>query len=439
MPIPDRRAATGPSNAALPSPLDVQTSSPWDVLVLGAGAAGLATAIFTRAGNPRRSVLLLDGARKIGAKILVSGGGRCNVTNRIVTERDYWGGPTSIVRRILRAYSADDAVTFFRDAGVSLHEESDGKLFPDSNRARDVLEALQRRASETGVVLRTGERVRAIDRRGDLFVAATSGGPISARTVVIATGGQSLPKTGSDGAGYAIVRSLGHTIVPTTPGLAPLVLSSESMHAEIAGVSLEAGLTVWADRAASVRLRGSLLWTHFGISGPVALNASRHWLRARLEGRSAGLTANFVPDRDFAGIETFWLAQSGARPRSSVGSLLGELLPASMAQTLLNRLAIDSSTPLAAFQRDDRRRLGHALTEWPLDVQDSRGYSYAEVTAGGVDLREIDPATMESRVCPGMFLVGEILDVDGRLGGFNFQWAWSTAHVAATRLARQTA
>ena len=412
----------------------------WDVAIVGAGAAGLAAAVFTRRGNRNRSVLLLDGARRIGAKILVSGGSRCNVTNTVVTEHDYWGGPRPIVRRVLRAFPADAAAAFFVRAGVPLHEEDDGKLFPDSNRSRDVLEALVREAHDSGVVLRESQRVTAVAKNGEGFILSIGEQQIAARAVVLATGGRSLPKSGSDGAGYAIAQALGHTIVATTPALAPLLLDSRSsheMHADISGVSLEAGLTLWTDGGAAINLRGALLWTHFGISGPVALNMSRHWLRARLEGRSTAVTANFLPhDAGFAAADRLWLDEMRARPRSTVATALGRLLPASMALAVLTRLGMEGSAQVAHLTRDDRRRLVRALTEWPLAVSDSRGYNYAEATAGGVELREVAPATMESRICPGLYLVGEILDVDGRLGGFNFQWAWSSAFVAGTTLAK---
>jgi predicted Rossmann fold flavoprotein len=407
----------------------------WDVLIVGAGAAGLATAIFTRERNPNRSVLLLDGARKPGAKILVSGGARCNVTNTIVTERDFRGGPPAIVRRILRRFSARDAVDFFARAGVTLHEEDDGKLFPDSNRSRDVLDALLRVASDAGVVLRSSQRVISVRTNADRFIAKTTSGEIAATRVVLATGGLSLPKTGSDGLGHAIARGLGHSIVPTTPALAPLLLEPGELHAAISGVSLDVELTLWVDGSTALRLRGPMLWTHFGISGPAALDVSRHWLRARLEQRTVALTASFVPGLDFNAMERHWIEARGTRPRSSLGTSLGSLIPESMAAALLERLQIDPATQLANLERDNRRRVTRALTEWPLTISDSRGYNYAEVTAGGVDLREIDASTMESRLCPGLFLVGEILDVDGRLGGFNFQWAWSSAYVAAAAIA----
>jgi len=416
------------------------TSPPpvWDIIVVGAGAAGLATAIFTRSRNPALSVLLLDGARRPGAKILISGGSRCNVTNRVVTERDYWGGSSAVVRRVLRGFTVEETTAFFAGAGVTLHEEEHGKLFPDSNRSRDVLEALMRRAAETGVELRAAHRVTNVQRGEDLFLVSTTAGEMAGRRVVLATGGQSLPKSGSDGAGYALARALGHTMVSTTPALVPLVLdttASDGLHRELSGVAVDAELAVWSEGAVLTRLRGALLWTHFGISGPVALDASRHWLRVRQEGRTPALTASFLPGRDFQGAERFWLDESRARPRAVIGTTLGRILPASMSSAVLERLAIDPGTVLAHLGREERKRLTHALTAWPLQVSDSRGYNYAEATAGGVDLREVHPATLESRVCPGLYLVGEILDVDGRIGGFNFQWAWSSAAAAARALA----
>ena len=402
--------------------------------MVGAGAAGLATAIFARRVNDDRSVLLLDGARQPGAKILVSGGSRCNVTNAVVSDADFWGGRRTVIRRILRAFPVRDTVEFFRAIGVGLHEEADGKLFPDSQQARDVLRALLSETQRRGAVLVAGTRILGVDRDGDGFRLATTRGDVHARRVVLATGGQSLPKSGSDGAGYEMARRLGHTIVPTTPALVPLLLEG-STHRELTGVAHPVELTLRVDGAVAMRLTGSMLWTHFGISGPVTLDMSRHWLRARLEGRVASLAANFCPGLTFEQIDQWWTGGAGGRPHTTlVLTALATRLPASVAAAVLARAGVDAGTTLAHFTRGDRRRLAHALAAWPLDVTGSRGYTYAEATAGGVALDEIDPATMESRVCPGLFLVGEILDVDGRIGGFNFQWAWSSAHVAGTAL-----
>ena len=410
-----------------------------DVVVVGAGAAGLATGIFARRADRTRSVLVLEGARRPGAKILVSGGGRCNVTNRVVSERDFWGGRPAVVRRVLRAFTADDTVVFFHELGVPLQEEADGKLFPVSGRSRDVLDALLRGADAGGVQLRAGCRVLAVERSDGAFRIVTASGVIRSAQVVLATGGQSLPKTGSDGAGLAMARTLGHTIVPTTPALAPLLLDDHGahpIHRELSGISHEVELAVWNGGKIATRLSGSLLWTHFGISGPVALNASRHWLRAELEGRAVRLTANLCPGETFDALERWWMATAAARPNASVSSALAARVPGSVAAAIARVLAIDPARPLAHFVRDERRALSRALIEWPLPVTAPRGYNYAEATAGGVAVEEIDPATMASRICPGLFLVGEMLDVDGRIGGFNFQWAWSTASVAARALGR---
>jgi predicted Rossmann fold flavoprotein len=403
----------------------------------------LATAVFTRRSNPARHVVVLEGARQPGAKILVSGGTRCNVTNVAVSERDFWGGPRTIVRRVLRALTVDETIAFFRELGVPLHEEPDGKLFPDSNRSRDVLGALLREVNACGAELFAGHRVHSIERAGSGFVISTSHGAMAASRVVLATGGQSLPKSGSDGAGYGFAERLGHSLVATTPGLVPLTISDDSrFHAQLSGVSHPAEIAVRVDGRVAIRLTGSLLWTHFGISGPLALDASRHWLRARTEGRMAEMLLNVYPRWTFDDFDRHLTAASRTRPRTSIGSALAagsrevRGLPASLGRAVLDGLHLDGDTQLSQLPREARRLLVRATTERPLPVSGSRGYNYAEVTAGGVALTEIDPSTMESRVCPGLYLVGEVLDVDGRLGGFNFQWAWSSARAAARGLSR---
>jgi predicted Rossmann fold flavoprotein len=412
-----------------------------DIVIVGAGAAGLATAIFTRRLNPSRSVLVLDGAARPGAKILVSGGSRCNVTNVSVTERDFAGGKPTIVRRVLRGLPVAETVAWFARLGVPLHEEEHGKLFPDSNRSRDVLDALLRETEASGAVLRAATRVSDVVSAGDRFRIDTSRGPVDAATVVLATGGQSLPKTGSDGGGLEIARRLGHSIVPTTPALVPLVAGLDAggpPFPQLRGVAHDVGLSVWVDGAIAQRMSGAMLWTHFGVSGPVVLDASRYWLRARLEDREARITVSFCQQDAFEVVDATWTRLAAERPRVSLHNALAERLPASLAAAILEHVGLDAAVTLARLTRADRRRLAHALVEWPLDVTGSRGYNYAEATAGGVALAEVDPATMASRRCSGLYLVGEMLDVDGRIGGFNFQWAWSSAMVAARALASES-
>ena len=404
-------------------------------MVVGAGAAGLATAIFAARAAPHLRVRCLDGARRVGAKILVSGGSRCNVTNREVTERDFWGGSSRVVRNVLRAFPAERAAAFFEELGVRLHEEEDGKLFPDTNTSRTVLDALLNEAAGRGVTVETGQRVTVVHKTGDGFELSIDSATTTARAVAIATGGRSLPKTGSDGAGYDLVRRLGHGYVETTPALAPLMLDGDT-YARLAGVSHRAILDLRMNAGKTRRLEGSLLWTHFGMSGPVVLNMSRHWHRAILDGASPDVLVNLVPGESFESLETWWLEQERERPRAQVTTILATRVPSAVADVWLDVAGIGSDVTMAHLARDARRRLIRALVEAPVAVVDSRGYGYAEVTAGGIPLDEIDPATMQSRVCPGLYLVGEILDVDGRLGGFNFQWAWSSGWVAGQAIAK---
>jgi len=412
--------------------------APADVAVVGAGAAGLATAAFAARQAPALSILMLDGARRPGAKILVSGGGRCNVTNTVVTPADFWAPASPPLRRVLRAFSVERTRAFFEQIGVALHEEPGGKLFPDTRRARTVLDALLEELRRRGVALLADHRVLAVRREAPGFALATGRGVFRARALVLATGGLSLPKTGSDGAGYAFAEALGHSVAPRTPALDPLLLDG-SFHAALTGVSHDVEITVREPGARPVRIPGALLWTHFGASGPAALDASRFWHRARLRGREALLTVDLIPGLGFEGAESRLLALAAARPRLSLESAVATLLPAAVSAAVVRARGLDGSTPLGRLRREDRRALVQALLAWPLPVRGTRGYNFAEVTAGGVPLDEVDAGTLESRRCPGLYLAGEILDVDGRLGGFNFQWAWSSAWVVASALARRAA
>jgi predicted Rossmann fold flavoprotein len=379
-------------------------------------------------------VHILDGAPRPGAKILVSGGSRCNVTNAVVTERDYWGGRRTIVRRVLSRLTVAQTIEFFEELGVPLKEEPTAKLFPRSNRSRDVLDGLLRATAAADVTLTAGTRVRRIAAGDTGFRLETSAGTLTAGAVVMATGGLSLPKTGSDGAGLEMARALGHSVVPTTPALAPLVVR-QGFHAAVSGVSHDAALSLRVRGRVTERIEGAMLWTHFGVSGPAALDFSRHLLRAKLGEEDVRVSVSLAPGDTFESMDARLTALALRRPKMSLDSALAESLPASLAAVLLSHVELEAGTRLSSLSREARRTLSHALTDLPLDVVDSRGYNYAEATAGGIALDEIDPSTMESRKCPGLFLVGEMLDVDGRLGGFNFQWAWSSGRTAAEGLA----
>jgi len=417
-----------------------------DIAIVGAGAAGLAAAIFAGealAGAGAR-IILLEGARKPGAKILVSGGGRCNVTNETVTEEDYWGGPRKLVRNVLRAFGNDRTLEWMRAMGVELKLEDTGKWFPVSNQARTVLDALLRRSASLGVELRAGWRAAEAVREGEGFLVrpADGAGSVRARRLVLAAGGMSLPKSGSDGWGFAQARTLGHRIVATTPALSPLVARNDGSlggrFSEFAGVTLDARLALTCGGGRLLEERaGSLLFTHFGLSGPAALDLSRHFLRACLEAPASSFSVRFglamfrtVQDADE------WLQkQARAHARRTVTSVLCGIMPERMARAWAEDAA-PADTAMASLTRAARLALAESLARLPIPVTGDRGWSFAETTAGGVALDEVDVRTMESRVVPGLHLCGEMLDVDGRLGGFNFQWAWASGHAAGRGAAR---
>ncbi len=494
----------------MPSPTDPI----YDLAIIGGGAAGLAAAIFTAEAlasrNASARIVILDSATKLGAKILVSGGARCNVTHDRIHPSDY-NAPQPVVRNILRHFNEQATVRWFAALGVTLKTEDTGKLFPTTDDAHTVLNALLNRCQQLNIQILLNHRVTAISAplpRGEgaepceagegvpernVFTISHSQGQLLSRHLLLATGGRSLPKTGSDGSGYALAQSLNHTVTPTHPALVPLLLDPSFFHPQLSGISHPATITTIAYETTSNAhgfeslgtpspkpktldsRSGSLLWTHFGISGPLAMDASRHWILAAAASSSALpplprgevggpppgegvpehpvrpdhthtlLLLNFLPTETFESVEHWLLAAASASPKRSVLSVLADRLPRRVAEVLAaeHTLAAPSGTPrpgkpleIAQLPRDLRRALVHSLTALPLPVLGDRGWNYAEVTAGGIPLSEIDFRTMQSRKTPHLYLTGEILDCDGRIGGYNFQWAWSTAHTAAQAIAK---
>jgi predicted Rossmann fold flavoprotein len=420
-----------------------------DVAVIGAGAAGLFAAAFAgrEAGQFRAEqsvtpstpmrIVALDGAKKLGAKILVAGGGRCNVTHHLVKPDDFTGTSKNSIAKVLRAFDVTRTIDFFSQLGVTLKREPTGKLFPDTDEAQTVLDALLRAATDAGAELRTDSRVLGIERAENGFHVHTVRGTLHARAVVLATGGLSLPKTGSDGIGYALAKSLGHTVTTTTPALVPLVLPSGHWLTDLSGIAIDTQLCVHSGSGKVIaRHAGAMLLTHFGVSGPAVLDISRHWLAAKRTDAGVRLTANLLPDCDFAAVEKMILDAAQSLPRSGVVTMLRQRFPERLADAICRAAGVEPSLTLSQLDKAGRRSLTHTLTALELPVVRDRGYLFAEVTAGGVPLTEIDPATMQSRVCPGLFLCGEVLDCDGRIGGFNFQWAWASGHLAGTHAAR---
>jgi hypothetical protein len=280
-----------------------------------------------------------------------------------------------------------------------------------------------------GVEICAGCRVTAIEQ--PWFLIRHSGGVLQASKVVMATGGRSLPRSGSDGAGWEMVRGMGHTVTPTYAALAPLVLdANKCFHAELAGISQEVELSTFVNGKLIDRRRGSLLWTHFGISGPVVMDASRHWVSAAESGQEARMTCSLLPGENFEIVEKWLIDAAGRMPKGTVIKAVAARMPERVASALVKQAGIEATVTCGQLSRQSRRALVHQLTALELPVTAHRGWNYAEVTAGGVPLDEIDYRTMESRKVPGLYLAGEILDCDGRIGGFNFQWAWASGYLA---------
>ncbi len=399
-----------------------------DVLIVGAGAAGLFAGIWAgRTGHGRR-ILLLDGARTLGAKILVAGGGRCNVTHDQVTADAYAGGSRNAIRKVLRRFDVPETVAFFEDIGVDLKREDSGKLFPVTDSARTVLDALLDAVREAGAAIGYPYRVESLTPgAGGGFDVGGAWGQVAAGKVVLATGGMSLPKSGSDGGGYALARALGHSITPRVfPALVPLVLPGEHLLRTLSGIAADVTVEVWRGAERIAAIDGALLCTHFGLSGPAALDISRYYTDARLDDPQTRLIVRWLPDLN-ADMLTARLLKAG---RSSVGRVLSDGLPGRLAAALCAIAGVDAAMAADQLTREARRALVEAVTAMEVTVAGDRGFTYAEVTAGGVPLSEIRLETMESRVAPGLHLCGEICDVDGRIGGYNFQWAWSSGYVA---------
>jgi len=404
----------------------------WDVIIVGAGPAGLMAAVFCARGGLR--ILVLDSQKTIGAKLLLSGGGRCNVTNLKVAEKDYQTGEPRTVRNILRAFPPEKVLAFFKELGVEMVLEEGTKYFPEKQSAKVVLQALLQASQRAGVVIRTGKKVKAVFQKHGIFHVAGEDFASLAKTLVIATGGLSYPGTGSDGSGYSLAKSLGHRIVPTTPALTPLITEDPDWKT-LTGITLPVKLCVAGDGKKVARSEGALLFTHIGLSGPAVLDISGSWLRCQIKQKE--LIVNFLPARREAELLAEWTREVAEHPDRSWRRSLSQYFPERLAEVLLKKNGVDPKSRLDQISKRERESFLRSLFNFPVKVSGSQEYEKAEATAGGVDLREVDTKTLESNLCARLFFAGEVLDVDGRIGGFNFQWAWSSGTVVARAILRE--
>lgn len=403
-----------------------------DILIVGAGAAGLMAGIWAARSAPHARIVLLDGAKVIGAKILVAGGGRCNVTHDHIEPDYYAGSSRNAIKKVLRRFDVPQTVSFFQALGVELKREPTGKLFPITDKARTVLDGLLQALRSTNTPIRHPARVTQITQSAldSTFEVVSQLGVMRAQRVIVATGGMSLPKTGSDGAGYSLLRALGHTLTERIhPALVPLLLPRDHFICNLSGLTVTA--TICLHNATGKRVIAfteSMLCTHFGLSGPAILDFSRHFLAAQADDPQVTVQICWLPDLTTEQAEA---ELQGLGKQTMLRWLAGKL-PERLIRALAADAGVDPTTTGHELTREQRKQFARALTALTVPIVGNRGYNYAEVTAGGIPLSDLRLETMESRLVPGLYCCGEICDVDGQIGGYNFQWAWASGYVAGT-------
>ena len=378
-------------------------SKTFDVIVLGAGAAGLMCAI--RAGQRGRRVLLLDHAEKVGKKILISGGGRCNFTNTDSRPEAFLSDNPHFAKSALARYTQHDFIALVEKHGIAWHEKTLGQLFCDGS-ARQIVAMLLAECAAVDVDVRVAHRITGVEK-SDRFTVRTDHGDFTAASVVLATGGLSIPKMGASGFAHDVARRFGLKLTEIRPGLVPFTARVP----DIAGVSLDVMASV-----GRTSFREAMLFTHRGLSGPAILQISSYW-RAGQE-----IAVDLLPDSDDPAI--FMKGRKRLRPKAELRNIVGDLMPDRLAQALAPEGVIGE-------RRDkDLETLAAELKRWHVTPTGTEGYAKAEVTVGGIDTNELSSKTMEAKKVPGLYVIGEAVDVTGWLGGYNFQWAWSSGWVA---------
>jgi predicted Rossmann fold flavoprotein len=384
-----------------------------DVVVIGAGAAGLMCAMT--AGARGRRVVLLDHANKAGKKILMSGGGRCNFTNLYTEPGNFLSRNPHFCKSALARYTQWDFIALVDAHKVAYHEKKLGQLFCD-NKASDILQMLLDECASAGVELRLETPVNAIEKTDGGYLLQTGAGAMSCASLVIATGGLSIPTLGASGFGYQVARQFGHELLPTRAGLVPFTItdSLKELCGELSGTSVDSSVSCNGER-----FRENILFTHRGLSGPAILQISSYWQPGD------AIEIDLLPDRD---AEAWLLEEQRAHPDRELKTLLAEVFTKKMAGLLAERWF--ASRPMRQYSPAELAEIAARLSQWRLVPSGTEGYRTAEVTLGGVSTDEVSSKTMESQRSPGLYFVGEVLDVSGHLGGFNFQWAWASGHAA---------
>ena len=403
-----------------------------DAVIIGGGAAGSFCAIT--AARRGLSVIVLEPNEKIGRKLRITGKGRCNVTNNsdIRTVMNHIPDHSRFLYGALTRFSPEDTMQFYEDLGIPLKTERGNRVFPVSDNANDIADALQNELRRLGVTISHEKAVDLITEDGRICAVDTSNQRIRTDRCVIATGGKSYPKTGSEGSGYRLASKLGHSIVSPLPSLVPLV-SDDRCCAELQGLSLRnIELSAFEDDKSIYRERGEMLFSHFGITGPLVLSASahmRHFGTAEYK-----VILDLKPALDEKTLDLRILRDFSKYQNKAIRNALGDLLPKAMIPVILSRIAVPGGKPVHEITKEERKKLVHELKNFTITINGTRPIEEAVVTAGGVSTDEINPRTMESKLVSGLYFAGEIMDLDAYTGGYNLQIAWSTANLAGNSL-----
>jgi predicted Rossmann fold flavoprotein len=403
----------------------------YDIAIIGGGPAGLMAA--GRAGELGAKVVLIEKNERVGVKLLLTGGGRCNISNDIENPRllaDYFGPSGRFLISAFNRFGVKETKDFFSSRGLKLKTEKDNQIFPASDRAQDVLEILINHIKETGGEIKTNTEVRKIIRDGNKItrILLTGGGELEADNYIIASGGQSYPLTGSTGDAYRWLKELGHTITAPRPALVPIFIK-EHFIKEIEGLSFSSvAISLYKNSKKIVTVNGPIIFTFLGLSGPAALNLSRYINPADKDGLF--LTIDFLPDRNAAELDEHLRIIFQGGKKLFKNSLAG-LVPPRLNELLNELILSDGDKEANAVTKEERKKIIESLKSFRLAVSDIGGFDQAMVTAGGVALTEVDPKTMRSKIITNLFFAGEILDLTGPTGGYNLQLSWSTGSAAA--------
>jgi predicted Rossmann fold flavoprotein len=403
------------------------------VIIVGGGASGMIAAIAAR--RKGAEVIILEANPRVGKKILATGNGRCNISNINTDVSRYHGRHPEFVLGPLSRFDVDSAMAFFETLGIYHRVEDDGKVYPMSNQASSVLDVLRYELESSGINVICDARVKKIEKKKTFEVTVSDGRTFNASSVILAAGGKASPSLGSDGSGYALARKLGHSIIEPFPALVQLKLSAVFLK-QVQGIKFDGEAEIIADNKTVRSERGEILFTEYGISGPPILQLSRKAGEYLSDGKRVILKVilvSYLTEDELDSLLVRRFSDGAEKPLTFnfVGFINKKLIPIILREAKIE----DINKPAGAVTAEERKRIVSVLTDWRFEITGTNSWSNAQVTAGGVDVAEIDGRTMESRIVPGLYFAGEIVDIDGDCGGFNLQWAWSSGFIAGEHAA----